>query len=427
MKDDFWVEDSSGKPSVCNKRKRRVGKRKIEFVGWGSRPLIEFLEAIGQDTKEKHSRHLVAGYISKYINEKGLFSAEKKKKVLCDDRLFALFGKKSMPRIKVYDMLEEHFAENHDDSDDELLDSSDDEDYREKSSSVLKHNPTGQMKKVPKSCFAAIIPENIKLIYLKRSLIQEFLKFPESFEFKVIGSFVRMKSDPNDIFQKNPFQLQQVTGLEKVSGAGDAGTEIHLKVSNFFRDIPIGMLSEDNFSKEEVEDVRDRIKAGSLNRLIVNELQSKAQVLHADITKHWIAKELLLLKRRIEHASEKGWQRLKFEYIERRKTLQTPSEQEKLLHTVPEVIAEELEPEGVIAAASGEEVNAFSPKSILRGSSDVSGIDASGSGEIIAPPQVIFGDSHGLKLQNGCIDGIALVNDPKEGLIWKVMICKCWL
>lgn len=36
-----------------------------------------------------------------------------------------------------------------------------------------------------------------------------------------------------------------------------------------------------------------------------------------------------------------------------------------------------------------------------------------GSGEIIAPPKVIFGDSHALKLQNGCIDDIVPANDPK--------------
>lgn len=210
MKDIFWVEESSGKPSVCKKRKRRVGKRKIEFVGWGSRPLIEFLEAIGQDTRENHSQHEVAAFVTKYINDKGLASAEKKKKVICDERLYALFGKKSVSRIKVYDMLEEHFAENHDDSDDELLDSSDEEDYREKNS--LSSNQMKKVPKTPKSCFAAVIPENIKLIYLKKSVVQELLKFPESFEFKIVGSFVRMKSDPNDIYQKNRFQLQLVTG-----------------------------------------------------------------------------------------------------------------------------------------------------------------------------------------------------------------------
>ncbi|KAI3444985.1 hypothetical protein Pfo_001650 [Paulownia fortunei] len=416
MKDIFWVAESSGKPSVCKKRKRRVGKRKIEFIGWGSRPLIEFLEAIGQETREKHSQHEVAAYITKYINDKGLASAEKKKKVLCDERLHALFGKKSVSRIKVYDMLEEHFAENHDDSDDELLDSSEDDDYGKKNSLGSKNNSVGQMKKVPKtpkSCFAAVIPENIKLVYLKKSLIQELLKVPESFECKIVGSFVRMKFDPNDIYQKNRFQLQQVTGVEKVSGAGDAGIEICLRVSNFFKDVPICMLSDDNFSEEEIEDVRDRIKAGLLKRLTVNELELKAQILHADITKHWIAKEISLLQKLIDHANEKGWRRELFEYLERRKMLQTPSEQEKLLLKIPEVIAEELEPEGTGAAASEKaEGSGFSPKSILRGSSDVSSTDASGSGDIVGPPQVIFTDSHALKVRNGGIDGIMPVKNP---------------
>ncbi|KAL0429289.1 UNVERIFIED_CONTAM: hypothetical protein Sradi_0554900 [Sesamum radiatum] len=385
MKDNFWVEESSGKPSVPKKRKRRVGKRKIEFIGWGSRPLIEFLEAIGQDTTKKHSRHDVAAYISKYINEKGLASAEKKKKVLCDERLHALFAKKSLSRIKVYDMLEEHFAENRDNSDDELLDSSEEEDYGGKRSLGPKISPTGQMKKVPKtpkSCFAAIIPENIKLVYLKKTVIQELLKVPDSFEYKILGSFVRMKSDPNDIYQKNRFQLQLVTGVEKVPGGGDAGIEICLKVSNFFKDVPISMLSDDNFTEEEIEDVRERIKAGLLKRLTVNELELKAQTLHADITKHFTL----------------------FEYLERRKTLQTPSEQEKLLLKIPEVIAEELEPEGTAADASEKaEGSARSPKSILRGSSDVSSMDASGHEHVKETSKQVkeIGDQHNDFIQQG--------------------------
>ncbi|XP_057767272.1 uncharacterized protein At5g08430-like isoform X2 [Salvia miltiorrhiza] len=417
MKDTFWVGDSSLQSPVSpvpKKRKRRVGKRKIEFVGWGSRPLIEFLEAIGKDTREKHPRQEVAAFISKYINDKGLTSAEKKKKVLCDERLFALFGKKSMSRIKVFDMLEEHFAENHNDSDDDFLDSSD-EDYGEKDSSQVKKIPTGQMKKVlktPKSCYAAVTPENIKLIYLKRSVIQDLLKVPESFEFKVVGSFVRLKSDPNDIYQKNRFQLQQVTGIEKISGTGDADIETHLlRVSNFFKGVDICMLSDDNFTKEEVEDVWDRIKAGSLNRLTVNVVQLKAQVLHVDITKNWIAKEISLLQKLAEHANEKGWQREKFEYLERRKLLQKQSEQEKLLLKLPEVVAEELEPEAMVTVASEKaEISVCSPQSILRGSSNVSSTDASGSGDIGTPPKVILST---LQVQNGWIDWVADVPLPK--------------
>ncbi|KAL0379898.1 UNVERIFIED_CONTAM: hypothetical protein Sangu_0054100 [Sesamum angustifolium] len=196
-----------------------------------------------------------------------------------------------------------------------------------------------------------------------------------------------MKSDPNDIYQKNRFQLQLVTGVEKVPAGGDAAIEICLKVSNFFKDVPISMLSDDNFTEEEIEDVRERIKAGFLKRLTVNELELKAQTLHADITKHILfcidelSFDTSLVTAFIleQHCLLNPLEFTLFEYLERRKTLQTPSEQEKLLLKIPEVIAEELEPEGTAVDASQKaEGSACSPKSILRGSSDVSSIDASG-------------------------------------------------
>lgn len=39
------------------------------------------------------------------------------------------------------------------------------------------------------------------------------------------------------------------TGIEKTSGTGYADIQIHLRVSNFFKDVAIGMLSDDNFTK----------------------------------------------------------------------------------------------------------------------------------------------------------------------------------
>ncbi|GFQ04420.1 zinc finger CCCH domain-containing protein 44 [Phtheirospermum japonicum] len=86
--------------------------------------------------------------------------------------------------------------------------------------------------------------------------------------------------------------------------------------------------------------------------------------------------------------------------------LQTPSEQEKLLLKLPEVIAEELERE-VIATASSEKAEGSdcSPKSILRVNSDVSSTDASGSVGIVAPSQVIFNDAHAPEAPGRSIDG----------------------
>ncbi|XP_075520343.1 uncharacterized protein At5g08430 [Primulina tabacum] len=390
MKDTFWLEEYSGKPLLSLKRKRRVGKKRIEFIGWGSRPLLEFLGTIGEDTVKKFSQREVSEFVTKYVHDKSL--VKKNKRVECDEILRALFGRPSVSRTKIYDLLEEHFAENLDESDDDLLCSSEEENYKEKSS---KSNFNGHKKKdfeSPKSCFAAIIPENIKLIYLKRTLVQEFLKVPESFECKIVGSFVRMKSDPNYNYQKNRFQLQQVTGVKMLSGASDAGIETCLQVSNHFKDVPICMLSDDNFSEEEMEDLRDRIKADLFKKMNVVEFNLKAKMLHEDITKHWIAKEISLLQKLIDHANEKGRRKELFELLERRKQLQKPSEREKLLATIPEVIAEELVPDETVAVSSEKaERNSCSPNSALV-VSDVSSADASGFVNLINRSQVILND-----------------------------------
>ncbi|XP_073140470.1 uncharacterized protein At5g08430-like isoform X1 [Henckelia pumila] len=410
MKDTFWVEENSGKPLPPLKRKRRVGKKKIEFIGWGSKPLLEFLEAIGKDTVKKHSQREVSEFVTKYMHDKSL--VKKNKRVECDEILRALFGRSSVSRTKIYDLLEEHFAENFDDSDDDLLCSSEEENYKERSS---KSNCIGHKKKgfgSPKSCFAAIIPENIKLVYLKRTLVQEFLKVPESFECKIVGSFVRMKSDPNDIYQKNRFQLQLVTGVKMLPGASDGRIETSLQVSNHFKDVPICMLSDDNFSEEEMEDLRDRVKAGLLEKMTVVELNSKAKMLHEDIMKHWIAKEIPLLQKLIDHANEKGRRRELFELLERRKQLQKPSEQEKLFATIPEVIAEELVPDETLAVSSEKaERESCSPKSALR-ASDVSSADASGFVNVVNSSQVSLNDSIAIREKGGRTFDIIPVEAP---------------
>ncbi|KAL2461280.1 Uncharacterized protein Adt_44700 [Abeliophyllum distichum] len=309
MKDTFKVEVVNGQPSVPMRRKRKVVQRKLQFIGWGSKLLIDFLESIGEDTGKKHLLE-VDNIITRYVNDNCLLCPEKKKKILCDERLRALFGKKSVPRAKIYHLLEEHLLVNQDKSDDE--DSSEEENYEEKNASGLKTGPTRKKIKVletPKSCFAAVIPENVKLVYLKRSLVQDLLKVPENFETKLVGSFVRLKSDRKNIFEKHPYHLEQVTGIKFVHGVADAGSEFFLQISNCINDIPICTLSDDNFSEEECEDLQNRVKSGLLKRPTIVELEQKAQLLHVDITKHWIPKEISSLQARIDHANEKGWRK----------------------------------------------------------------------------------------------------------------------
>ncbi|XP_021300933.1 uncharacterized protein At5g08430-like isoform X2 [Herrania umbratica] len=325
----FWLEEHSGKLPTAASLKRKVRSKKLEFVGWGSKPLIEFLESIGKDTAKQISQHDVTDIIRKYVNDNNLLHPAKKKRILCDERLYSIFGRKAIGRMKVYDLLETHYAENQDAWSDGFSSMSDEDAVGEEQKSVISERKAYQRKKVietPKSCFAAIVQENIKLVYLKKSLVQDLLKDSESFEAKVVGSFVRIKSDPNYYLQQNSHQLVLVKGLKKASGNNDINTDILLQVSNFVKDVNLSMLSDDNFSQEECEDLHQRVKNGLLKRLTI-----------------WLSAEITLLQKLIDRANEKGWRRELFEYMERRELLMTPEEQSRLLLEVPNVISEEIE------------------------------------------------------------------------------------
>ncbi|KAI3445557.1 hypothetical protein Pfo_002222 [Paulownia fortunei] len=353
---------------------------KKEFTGWASGTLIEFLTSIGKSSSEKLSQHEVTSIVNEYVKETKLFHPEKRKMIICDARLQPLFRRRTISRYRVYDLLEAHFAENHNESEEDEL-GYDSEDNNAGILSACKRQRKLDMENksrkeelennVPQSCFASIVVENVKLVYLKRSLLHELLKQPESFEEKVTGCFVRVKSDPYDYLSRNSHQLMQVKGVKTVS-MGENNTEIVLLFSAMPKEIGISLLSDDDFSEEECEDLRQKVLAGELERPTVGDLQQKAKILHKDLTKHWISKELALLQNLIDRANEKGWRRELFEYLEKKKKLQTPSEQSWLLANVPTVIPDIYE----LNSNSGDIIDDMksdkgSPKSILQCNSSV--------------------------------------------------------
>ncbi|TKY44994.1 125 kDa kinesin-related protein [Spatholobus suberectus] len=347
--DAFWLEEINGKVQTPMRRKRKYRTKKKVYQGWGSTSLIWFLESIGRDTRTEISQSEVANIIIEYVKQNNLFHKTKKKRIECDERLHSLFGRKTISRLKINDLLESHFAENCEESADDLLFDSEDNknalatcETPRTAPSERKSQPKKPVFEKPRSCFAAIVPPNIKLVYLKRSLVEELLKDHETFETKVVGSFIRIRCDPNDYLQKNSHQLLQVTDIKKSS---EANGEIHLQASGFIKDIRIQMLSDDNFSEEECEDLHQRVKDGLVKRPMIVDMEQTARILHEDMTTHWLARELTLLQNLIDRANEKGWRRELDEYLRRKEKLQSPDEQERLLHEFPQVIADDQESE----------------------------------------------------------------------------------
>jgi len=210
-----WTEEINGKKvQTPVRRKRKYRTKKKEYQGWGSTSLIRFLQSIGRDTDKEIAQNEVADIVMDYVKQKNLFHKTRKKRIECDEKLHSLFGRKTISRFKINDLLESHYAENCEDSaDDVLFDSEEDE--RETPRTAPSERRSQQQKPVfekPRSCFANVVSDNIKLVYLKRSLVEELLKDPETFETKVVGSFIRVKRDPNDYLQKNSHLLLQVTG-----------------------------------------------------------------------------------------------------------------------------------------------------------------------------------------------------------------------
>jgi hypothetical protein len=250
---DVKVQPSEAKMSL----KRKKSNKKT-YVGWGSKELIEFLSCIGKDTTKPLDEFILTGVVKEYIQQKNLFKDRKRKSVICDDKLHSLFRKRKVKSNMILNLLEIHLAANAASEDDFLDDSEDDEGriMRKRPCNTLKAAETSERDpKRNKKCFAALNHNNLKLIYLRRTLIMNLMG-QDTFEQKVVGSLVRVKNDDNHYSYQMPkkhYQLGLVTGIRKSPQEykiKDKRTDILLCVSNLWDDIKISMLSE-----EDIEEV----------------------------------------------------------------------------------------------------------------------------------------------------------------------------
>uniref|UniRef100_A0A2P2KU02 Zinc finger CCCH domain-containing protein 19-like isoform X2 n=1 Tax=Rhizophora mucronata TaxID=61149 RepID=A0A2P2KU02_RHIMU len=301
---------------------KKKGSKELKFIGWGSKPLIEFLRSLGQDTSKELSQYEIDSIISSYIRKRNLSDPKNRKKVVCDESLYSIFRRKSLDKNKIYSLLEAHLVMNLDISEDDengdehesnLHDTDDQTMSTSKKRRLVCSNEKSQMierdSNVQASCFASIVAQNIKLIYLRRSLVEELLDDTDNFSAKVEGSFVKVKMGCRDFIRKNSHQLLQVTGVKQISTTGENKSETVLSLFNTATEVSISMLSDSDLSEEEIEDLRQSVEIGLLPKFTVMELEQKARSLHEDITKHWIKKELTRLQNCIDFANEKGWRR----------------------------------------------------------------------------------------------------------------------
>ncbi|XP_020869738.1 uncharacterized protein At5g08430 isoform X2 [Arabidopsis lyrata subsp. lyrata] len=355
IKDDpkFSLSDHGVEDAVDYKT---VGKKKrMEFIRWGSKPLIDFLTSIGEDTRDAMSQHSVESVIRRYIREKNLLDREKKKKVHCDEKLYSIFRKKSVNQKRIYTLLNTHLKENLDQVEyftplEPGFSQKKEKRFSEKNDEVLM--PCKKQKtessdeeicekevqpEMQATGFATINADNIKLVYLRKSLVVELLKQNERFVDKVVGSFVKVKNNPRDLMA---YQILQVTGIKT---ADDQSEGVLLHVAGMASGISISKLDDSDISEEEIKDLKQKVMNGLLRQPTVVEMEQKAKALHVDITKHWIARQLIILQKRINRANEKGWRRELEEYLEQRELLEKTSEQERLLKETPRIIEDSIE------------------------------------------------------------------------------------
>ncbi|KAF8079852.1 hypothetical protein N665_0996s0009 [Sinapis alba] len=392
LSSDHKVDDDAEDHKTVGKNKNMV------FLRWGSKPLIDFLTSIGEDTRRAMSQHSVESVIHRYIRQENLLDHIKKKKVRCDEKLYSIFRKRSVKQRKIHRLLDAHFRDNLEQLEcntrsergfsgknervfmpckKQRIESSHEKTYDKEVKPQIWPTKTRENEVKPqiKVCknevkpemvptetcekevkpemrptgFATISAENIKLVYLRKSLVLELLKHKESFGEKVVGSFVKVKNDPRD---RIAYQILQVTGTKTAEG-------LLLDVAGMASSVSISKLDDSDVSKEEIEGLKQKVTSGLLKQPTVLEMEQKAKALHEDITKHWIARQLSILQKRINCANEKGWRIELEEYLEQRERLQKPSEQERLLRETPRIIEDliEIKREPVASSESSKQGN----------------------------------------------------------------------
>lgn len=213
-------------------RKKLNGTREAltdDSKEWASIELLEFVRHMKNGDRSVCTQFDVQALLLEYIKRNKLRDPRHKSQIICDSRLEKLFRKSRVGHFEMLKLLESHFLVKEDSHADDLqgsvvdteanqseVDGSDilmkGKDRRRKSRK--KNDGQGLQSNVDD--YAAIDTNNINLIYLRRSLVENLIDDTETFRDKVVGAFVRIRIS-GSAQKQDLYRLVQVVGKYLIS------------------------------------------------------------------------------------------------------------------------------------------------------------------------------------------------------------------
>ncbi|ONM38006.1 Zinc finger CCCH domain-containing protein 19 [Zea mays] len=327
-------------------------------VSWASKELINFVAHARNGDKSVINQYDVQPLLLDYIKRNNLRDPRRKSQIICDSLLQSLFGKDRVGHFEMLKLLESHFPtsevspidadENHGGVVDP--DPSQDADGNSEASVVMSSEKRRKSRKYDLKHqpniddYAAIDNHNIGLMYLRRNLMEELIDDVDTFDEKVVGSFVRIRI-PGTGQRQDIYRLVQIVGTGRSAEkykSGKRTTDITLVILNLDKReaVTIDIISNQEFTEEECKRLRQSIKYGFIPRLTVGEVQEKAKVLQTLKVNDWIESEKMRLGHLRDRASDMGRRKELRECVEKLKLLSTPEERARRLNEEPEIHAD---------------------------------------------------------------------------------------
>lgn len=330
-----------------------------KFESWASQELLGFIEHMKEDPTKPLSRFAVNKLLWSYIKRHRLQDARKSSQINCDERLRTIFGKETVGQFEMFKHLQAHFpsrssvdSKKSKDSgkgdeaatEDEALDGGEDVVGSAKERRRGRRAADEKFERPSSSEYAAITPKNISLIYLRRALLRDLLDDPE-FDNKVVDTFVRIRVPGISTKTETTYRLVLVTGTrigEESYKAGTKTTNIVLEILNLQKkeDVTVDLVSNQDFTEEECQRLRQSIKCGFIKALTVGEVEEKALALQEARVNDWFENERQRLINLRDRASEQGRKKELRECVEKLQELSSPAFRAAKLQARPEVSAD---------------------------------------------------------------------------------------